>query len=231
MARLGVCWFLVLLGVTGGCAPPPSELPRPDEPGVVIYVVGQGWHTGLVIRRQDIAETVWPERNDFPEAQYLEVGWGDQAFYQAEEGSLRLALQASFSSAASVLHVIGLRIPPEAFFLRNEIIAVRLSPRGFTRLSVYIHNTYKKDAAGQAMALGPGWYADSRFYLAEGRYHLFYTCNTWVAQALQVAGCPINPSRKLTTESVMSRVRTFGTTVRAPPDRATWLIDTRPAPR
>jgi uncharacterized protein (TIGR02117 family) len=208
--------LLVLLLLGAGCTPPASELPTSHEPGTVIYVVGQGWHTGLVMRRQDIAEALWPEHRDFPEAQYLEIGWGDQQFYQAPEGTLGLALKAALNSTASVLHVVGLRQPPEVFFPGSEIIAVRLSPHGFARLCTYIHDAYKKDAAGQAMSLGPGLHEYSRFYRAEGRYHLFYTCNTWLAEALQVAGCPINPSLVLTTESLMSRVRTFGTTLQAP---------------
>ena len=211
-----IAWPLLLALLLGaGCAPPASKLPAPHEPGMVIYVVGQGWHTGLVIRRQDVAEALWPEHNDFPEAQYLEIGWGDQQFYQAPEGTFGLALQAALNSTASVLHVVGLRLPPEAFFPDREIIAVRLSPSGFAQLCTYIHDSYKKDAAGQAMSLGPGWYEYSRFYQAEGRYRLWYTCNTWVAKALQVAGCPINTSMVLTTESVMSQVRKFGTVLQA----------------
>jgi len=208
--------LLVLLMLGAGCAPPASELPTPHAPGTVIYVVGQGWHTGLVIRRQDIPEALWPEHHDFPEAQYLEVGWGDQQFYQAAEGTLGLALKAALNSTASVLHVVGLHLPPEAFFPDSEIIAVRLTPNGFARLCTYIHNAYKKAASGQAMPLGPGWYEYSRFYQAEGRYHLLYTCNTWLAEALQVAGCPVNPSLVLTTENLMSRVRKFGTMLQAP---------------
>jgi uncharacterized protein (TIGR02117 family) len=204
----------LLLGV--GCAPPASELPSAREPAKVIYVVGQGWHTGIVVQRQDIPEALWPEHNDFPAAQFLEIGWGDKDFYQADEGSFGLALKAAFNSTASVLHVIGLRVPPEGFFVHSEILAVRLSPQGFERLCTFIHNAYKKDESGQAVALGPGWYESSRFYLAAGKYHLFYTCNTWAAKALQVAGCPINPTLALTTESVMSQVRRFGTVLRAP---------------
>jgi uncharacterized protein (TIGR02117 family) len=205
---------LVLLGA--GCATPVSELPKAHEPARVIYVVGQGWHTGIVVQRQDIPEALWPEQQDFPAARFLEVGWGDQDFYQAAEGSLGLALKAALNSTASVLHVIGLRLPPEEVFVASEILAVRLSPQGFERLCTFIHNAHKRDASGQAITLGPGWYADSRFYLATGQYHVLYTCNTWLAEALQVAGCPINPTLALTTESVMSQVRKFATPIRLP---------------
>jgi uncharacterized protein (TIGR02117 family) len=213
--------LLAFLMLGAGCAPPASELPSAHEPAKVIYVVGQGWHTGIVIQRQDIPSALWPAHHDFPEAQFLEIGWGDKDFYQADEGSFGLALKAALNSKASVLHVIGLRVPPEEFFVHSEILAVRLPPQGFERLCAFIHTAYKKDESGRAIALGPGWYEYSRFYLAEGKYHLFHTCNTWAARALQVAGCPVNPTLALTTASVMSQVRKFATVLRVPPSKPT----------
>jgi uncharacterized protein (TIGR02117 family) len=221
MSRPAAVFWLGVWLLAAGCATPPSELPRPDESGKVIYVIGQSWHTGIAIRRQDIPAALWPEHNDFPTAQFLELGWGDKEFYQADEGSVGLALKAALHSTASVLHVIGLAVSPEEFFTDNEIIAVRLSLQGFEHLCRFIHHAYKKDANGQAIPLGPGWYANSRFYLAADKYHLFHTCNTWAARALRVAGCPLNPTLALTTESVMSQVRKFGTVLqksRPPPE-------------
>lgn len=127
-----------------------------------------------------------------------------------------LALRAAFKSTASVLHIVGLPTPPADYFPGAEVLAVRLSPLGFERLSTFIHNTYKRDENNRPIPLGPGWYEDSRFYLAQGQYHLFNTCNNWVAQALRTAGSPINPTFAMTAGSVLSQVRTFGTAVRAP---------------
>jgi hypothetical protein len=41
--------------------------------------VSHGWHTGLVIRRADIPEGIWPEPHHYADPAYVEVGWGDRA--------------------------------------------------------------------------------------------------------------------------------------------------------
>jgi uncharacterized protein (TIGR02117 family) len=182
----------------------------------VIYVIGHGWHTSLVVRRADIPDGLWPEHHDFPQATYLEIGWGDKDFYQAKQPSFGLALRAAVKSTGSVLHIVGFTLPPEEYFLTSDVFAVRLSPSGLAALSTFIHTTYKRDAQGHTIALGKGWYGDSTFYLAEGQYHLFNTCNNWIAQALQVAGGPIDPASAMTAGNVLSQVRQFGTDLRAP---------------
>jgi uncharacterized protein (TIGR02117 family) len=206
---------LFILSMLGGCASPPAELPSVSAAAKVVYVMGHGWHTGLVVRRADIPDGMWPEQADFPAAQYLEVGWGDKDFYQAPEPTLSLALKAALQSTASVLHVVGFAVPPEDYFAASEVIAVRLAPQGFAHLVTFIHQTYKRDAHGHAIPLGPGWYEHSKFYLATGTYHLFNTCNTWVAKALRAAGAPMRTGSALTAGSVMEQVRAFGSIIRA----------------
>jgi uncharacterized protein (TIGR02117 family) len=210
LLSLGWCLFWA------GCTSSKSDLPTAHEPARVIYVIGHGWHTSLVVQRADIPDGLWPEHHDFPQATYLEIAWGDKDFYQAKEPSFALALQAAVKSTGSVLHIVGFTLPPEAYFPTSDVFAVRLSPSGFAALSTFIHDTYKRDAQGRTISLGQGWYGDSTFYLAEGRYHLFNTCNNWLARALQVAGAPIDPASAMTAGNVLSQVRQFGTDQRAP---------------
>lgn len=206
---------LLLLSILAGCAAPGTDLPTTPDAARVVYVMGHGWHTGLVVRRTDIPDGLWPEHNDFPNAQYLEVGWGDRDFYQAKEPTFSLALKAAFQSTASVLHIVGFNVPPEDYFPGSEVVAVRLSPQGFEQMVGFIHETYKKDTDGRTMPLGPGWYDNSKFYLATGTYHLFNTCNTWIAKALRTAGAPVSPASAMTAGNVMEQVSKFGVTIRA----------------
>ena len=125
------------------------------------------------------------------------------------------AADPSDDRKASVLHVVGLTAPPEAYFPESDAIAVRLSPHGFEQLVTFIHETYKRDEHGRPLPVGPGWYAYSKFYLATGTYHLLNTCNTWVAKALRAAGLPMSPASAMTAGSVIAQVSKFGTTLRA----------------
>lgn len=201
-----LCAFL---GLSWGCAGPIQGLypPEAGDPVTSVYVVSHGWHTGLVVNRRDIPEGIWPEHNDFPNSDYLEVGWGDRDFYQAAEPTSGLALKAAFWPTASVLHVAGFRGPVERFLGGAERIEIGLSPRGFRALTAFIQDAYARDESGKAIPLGPGQYGQSRFYLARETYFLLKTCNTWIARALRAAGCPVTPLYAVTAGNVMYQAR------------------------
>jgi len=176
---------------------------------ITIHVLGHGWHTGIVVRAADVTAGVWPEAADFPDATFLEVGWGDRAFYQAREPTLGMVLRASFGSA-SVLHVVGVEGPPERFFSGAEIVDVALSRAGLDALIRFIAGSVARGAHARAPALGAGRYGRSAFYAATGTYSLLNTCNTWIGEALEAAGCQVNPSMATTAEGLLSQVRRLG---------------------
>ncbi len=199
-----------------GCLGPIRELypPQPDEATVIIHVVGHGWHTGILIRRDTIPAQAWPEHQRFPAARFLEVGWGDRAFYESPDAGVKRALKAAFDSEGSVLHVAGFDRTPAEEFSRAEIITVELSSRGAQALARFVSRAYARDAAAQLIELGPGLYPLSRFYAATGRYSLLYTCNNWVAEALRAAGCPITPAWAVTAGNLLSQAERCGRTGR-----------------
>ena len=206
------CLVLVILLLAGaGCATPgPSLYPvlAQAEPRY-IYVVRHDWHTGLVVKYDDIDPRLWPEKDDFPEALYLEVGWGDRDFYQTPRAGLGILLQAALKSPASVLFVIGLPTAVTRYFPYADILEIPLSQRALEELVRFIHATYKRDVTGQTVPLGPGHnHRYSMFYRAEGDYSLFNTCNSWISKALQAAGLPIKTA--LRTGGVMSQAKHYG---------------------
>lgn len=158
------------------------------------------------MRSADLPAGVWPEAADFPGATLLEVGWGNRAFYQAREPTLGMALRAAFGSA-SVLHVVGVEGSLERFFGGAEIVDLALSRSGLDALIRFIAASVARGGHARAPALGPGRYGRSAFYAATGTYGLLKTCNTWIGEALEAAGCQVNPSMATTAEGLLSQVR------------------------
>ena len=195
-----------------GCLGPVEALypPRAGEPVHPVWVVDHGWHTGLVVRADDVPPGFWPERADFPGARYLEVAWGDRDFYAAPRGTFVLALRAAFASRGSVVHVVGFAEPAERYFAGSEVVEVALSRAGVETLARFIDAAHARPAAGRAARLGPGLYGASGFYPATARYGLLNTCNTWIASALRAAGCPITPLWAVTAGGVLRQVRPLG---------------------
>ncbi|MEE9147284.1 MAG: DUF2459 domain-containing protein [Candidatus Tectomicrobia bacterium] len=219
MSRIRI-WILFLAASCCVCAAPARDAPAPSErePRSTIYLVNHGWHAGIVLRRADIPDSVWPAPGDFPDAQYLEAGWGDMDFYQTPDHHMGLILKAALLPTASVLHIVGFSGPVPAYFPFSEIIRIELSSVGFEHLLRTIAASFARDAAGNATSLGPGLYGNSHFYLSRENYHLFNTCNVWTARALRAAGLPITPARAITVESLMSQARKCGMVVQSGPE-------------
>ena len=156
-------------------APVPAHAPAPVTRSV--HVVSHGWHTGVVLRGDDVSAAAWPAKADFADAAYLEVGWGDRAYYRAPDPGTWLALKAVAWPRPGVLHVVAVDGTVERFFGGAEIVEIGVSEAGLRRLIDHVRNSHQLDAAGHAIALGPGLYGRSRFYASRERFHLFKTCN------------------------------------------------------
>lgn len=171
-----------------------SHLPRnaawqAPASGITIHIATNGHHTGLILPAADAgvdwALLVRPE--DLPDpgryGRYLLFGWGDRDFYLNTPtwADLRpvTALSAIIGSGGSLVHVDHLDRPEEAVTVR----AITLRPAEYRRLVRFI--TARFEPGGRAI---PGYGAADVFYPARGRYSLFYTCNSWTADALAEAG-------------------------------------------
>lgn len=211
--------ILLMSVLLSACASSLNDLfpPGPDEPYRSIYLVSQGWHAGIVVKRADIPAGVWPQHNEFPDAEYLEVGWGDKDYYMTPKPNLGITLKAGLLPTASVLHVVGLSGPVASYFPRSEVIRIDLSEAGFQRLCRYLENSYARDENGLSQPLGPSRYGDGQFYLSREAYHVFNTCNAWTARALREAGCPITPAVNLRVITLMTNVAKFGTVIQTRP--------------
>lgn len=208
-------WLLAALILFAGCAANRVHQPLPvADAERTIYLVDLGWHTGLAVKRTDIPPGLWPEAQDFPKAEYLEVGWGDHDFYQSAGFNLWYGIKAVLVPTRSVLHVVGVPVHPTAYFSAAEIVEIRLSERQLRQIIVSIHNTYTRENTDRAQAIAPGLYPDSRFYAAEGKFHMFNTCNVWVARILRDAGLPVVPFFAVSSRGLLSQAQEFGKIVR-----------------
>ena len=213
-------WILFLAVSCSTCAAPVSETlaPSESEPRKTIYLVNHGWHAGIVLRRADIPDNIWPKLGNFPDMEYLEVGWGDKDYYQIPDPHLGFILKAALLPTASVLHIVGFNDHVPVYFPYSEIIRIELSSAGFERLSRTIASSFALDKAGNTTSPSPGRYGNSRFYLSRETYHLFNTCNVWTARALRTAGLPITPATATSVGNLMSQARKFGVVVQSEPE-------------
>jgi uncharacterized protein (TIGR02117 family) len=201
----------VIVFLTYACSNPTAEVHFRGEEKLVrtVFIVHDAWHAAIVIKKGDIPAVVLPELRDFPSAEYLEFSWGDRDYFPAPDSGLGVALKAAFWSSGSILHVVGFKDAVQNAYPSAEIIEIPLSEEGFQRLVKFISDTFSRPRPPAPAEARPGLFSNSRFYAAKGKFSLFRTCNTWVAEALSAAGLPIRPSHVITAGNLSDQLRPF----------------------
>ncbi len=171
-------------------------------------MVSNGWHTAIVAPQPALAATgLLPEAADFPDAAFLEFGWGDRAYYPAKEKTIAMTLGAALAATPAVMHMAGLAVPPGQAGSGPETLRVTLTEAGFRRLVRALADQFERPAGARAAPVSRGLYPDSNFYNAHGTFHLFNTCNTWTARMLRAGGVELSPSGIITADGLMTRLR------------------------
>ena len=174
-----------------------------------VFVTSNGWHTGIVLKRNYLFFENMPEITDFPQAEFVEFGWGDANFYPAKEAGVDMALAAALVPTAAVMHVVGLPAEPSRHFTRAEVVPLSLGKQDLNRLIAFIADSFDRKSKPRADAIASGLYKSSYFYPANGKFHLLNTCNSWTARALRAGGFNIKLFENIRAESLMQQVRTL----------------------
>lgn len=192
--------FIALIGLYLLAAFVLSRIPVAAEEGggndVAIYILSNGVHTDIVVpvrtRQMDWSGLV-PYRNTIGQdssAAWVGFGWGDKGFYLETPtwGDLtpRVAFIAVSGLGTAAMHATFHRQLTEG----DDCKRIMLSAGQYTRLVAYLRKSFAYDAGGRTIHIGAHAHygpADA-FYEGVGRYHLFYTCNTWTNDALKACG-------------------------------------------
>jgi uncharacterized protein (TIGR02117 family) len=203
------CRFILIIFLTFACSAPTVEIRgHPDGENLQsVFVAHDRWHAGIVLKKSDIPLALLPEVRDFPWAEYLEFSWGDKDYFPAPDPGIGLALKAAFWSSGSVLHVVGFNGPVRNYYPAAEILEINLSEQDFQDSTKFISDTFSRSQLSTPADARPGLSPNARFYSAEGKFSIFRTCNTWVAEALSAAGLPINPDHVITAGSLSDQLR------------------------
>lgn len=211
--RLQRLVLLLVLAVLGpaGCATRPASPPPLDALAVAeVRVVGRGWHTDISLPVAALGPALDNLAWAFPGARHMVFGFGDRGYLLDRGASPFQALRALLPGPGIIL-VTALATTPEAAFGGANVVTLPLSRDALDRLRGFIADSLVRDTASDGGgATGPiakGPYPGSVFHASPVTYAATYTCNTWTAEALAVAGLPVPVTGMLFAGQLMSRVR------------------------
>lgn len=176
-------------------------------PEIPIFILTNGVHTDIVVPSKT-SQIDWTKEIKYQHIlakdttyPYLAFGWGDKGFYLETptwaDLKLSVAFKAVFGLSSTAMHTTYYKQMRE----NDSCYKMYISPSQYDRLIQYISNTFKRDSAGNIIYIktNANYGNTDAFYEAQGRYNLFYTCNTWANQALKICGqkhCLWTPLKK-----------------------------------
>lgn len=182
--------------------------PEPDhaERTETIAVVVRGWHTDIGLPASALDGRLAPLRDVFPGSAWLVFGIGERSFLVKPDAGLVDMLTALLPNPSAML-VTGLNQSPEhAFAAVGETTLLPVSRGGLDRLVAFIESSFEYDGPAGPRLLSYGPYPGSLFYYATPTYSGLYTCNTWTADALGVAGLPVRASGTLFASDIARQI-------------------------
>lgn len=173
--------FLVLVVFT-------TNLSGQDHEEFEIFVVQEGWHTGIIFKTNDVDSTIWPEIVHYRNKTFVDVGWGDEKFYQVPGYPFFTAARAVLLPTQSVLRVFPYSTPIlSAYFEDSRILKIGVNRQELNNISRFVAESYQRNENGEVQ-LSQLYENNNHYFLSTRNYHLFRTCNTWVALGFKESG-------------------------------------------
>jgi uncharacterized protein (TIGR02117 family) len=197
-------WILIACLPLAGCSG--ERTVADSERSQVVYVVRRGWHSGVALATADWPQRDWPLLTTFNDPRYLEFGWGDADFYQADEPGAGMALAAVLWPSSTVMEVVPLQAAPPPAAGDFEAVAVHVTNAELEAIASALDASFEQPISptGKTYRTAGG---EARFYRARGKFYLFRMCNRWTAQLLELAGCSVSPRLAMTAGQVVKAAK------------------------
>jgi uncharacterized protein (TIGR02117 family) len=185
----------VVTGLVLGSVPVNNSYAQTSQ-GVEIFVTNNGVHTDFVLPVKT-ACIDWRDKlhlEDYAGADstftHVGFGWGDRKFYMEtpewKDLTLTTAITSLFWPTRTAMHVEYIARPLQQNKYQQPVM---VTEEQYQALVQYILNTFQQQPNGEFILIeGMGYHDRDNFYEANGKFHLFKTCNGWVNGGLKAMG-------------------------------------------
>lgn len=168
-----------------------------------IYIAKNYWHTGVIISIDKEAVNLLPSLKFFKENNFVDIGMGEKDFYMSPSREILPAAKAILIPTDATIRMA--EVPGDTSFLRrisDFLIELKLDNNSFRKLLMFVDSSITKNELGEEIIIEKRAEGSIVFYESPESYHLFNTCNTWLASALKYSGIDIDPSNVITSKEL-----------------------------
>lgn len=183
-----------LLGalLAGGCAGSGAALIPGAVPGggIALALVARALHTDIGVPEELVPahlRAIWTR--GLPSRGQVSFGYGQRDYMMSNEPGSAEALRALFTSPGVIAVGVLPRRADQAGGV-YDATELRVDEAGRDRLLRHVEADMARDGEGPVGAIDGRPYSGRNLFLSRRDYNAVFTCNTWVADALRVAGLP-----------------------------------------
>lgn len=186
---------LYLLAAWGLAAIPVNPNAETQTGEITLFLTSNGVHADIIVPLKnevfDWRTILSPEESvsGGENTQYIGIGWGERNFYlhtpHWQDLKISTALQALSGANQTLMHVTYYPFEPAE---NAQTVKFAVSPAQYARLVAEIEESFAFENGQVVQIQGAHYHDYDAFYAAQGRYHLFKTCNTWLNDTLVKSG-------------------------------------------
>ena len=182
-----ICFPLIYLIVAIICSYIPVNTKEVKDANYDVYLSTNGVHLEIVIPKENLSPSLLNNLEHQDKEKFISFGWGDKNFYAHtptwKDITFSTGFKALFLNTPSLLHVSRYKK------YKTGWIPVKVNQEQLKLLNNYIKDSFATDSnSNSVLHPQPGYWKQDNFYTAKGSYTCFYTCNSWVNQALKQSG-------------------------------------------
>ncbi|MDB5663952.1 TIGR02117 family protein [Cypionkella sp.] len=124
-----------------------------------------------------------------PQAEWLLVGWGSEAFYTTAGSYGDMKPGAVWTAITGDKAVLHLDVAGDVSGV-DGIEYLTLSEAQYAALLASLDANFQRDQIGAPLPLPAHFNDHDAFFAANGHFSLLYPCNAWLGKTLRAAGVP-----------------------------------------
>lgn len=176
-----------------------------------IYIINNNLHTGIVLPVDNESTHAISAVKHFKNFSYTDIGWGEEKFYQEPEDNFCMGARAILLPNTSVIRIEGYSsFTDDIIGWSDYTVMMSLSKNQYIKLISFIEKSFTRDEGNELIITKQKHSGSIIFFKSVYKYHLFNTCNTWIAEALKASGLDVSPFFVITAGQLYNEIKDKG---------------------
>jgi uncharacterized protein (TIGR02117 family) len=182
----------------------------------IAYIINNNLHTGIVIPVNEEMSKKITALKYFHRFSYIDIGWGEEKFYQDPKDNFCMGARAVLLPNTSVIRIEGYNsFTDDIIGWSDYAVMMSLTKDQYFKLISFIEKSFTRNEGNELIITKQKHSGSIIFFKSVYKYHLFNTCNTWIAEVLKASGLDVSPFFVITAGQLYNEIKDKGKILKA----------------